>query len=100
MHNHNDIFVQGKSGGRAKGGVSLAIMDDRSSLRKVSGSTESVSTVTSEEFVLVQNGAEGSPSSSEGRPRLKVINMISLFLLPLCVFLSVKITANCSGFST
>ncbi|KAM9461187.1 rab GTPase-activating protein 1-like isoform 1-T1 [Clarias gariepinus] len=47
-------------------------MDDRSSLRKVSGSTESVSTVTSEEFVLVQNGAEGSPSSSEGRPRLKM----------------------------
>ncbi|KAI5626518.1 rab GTPase-activating protein 1-like, partial [Silurus asotus] len=47
-------------------------MDDRSSLRKVSGSTESVSTVTSEEFVLVQNGAEGSPSSSEGRPKLKM----------------------------
>ncbi|XP_060797332.1 rab GTPase-activating protein 1-like isoform X2 [Neoarius graeffei] len=47
-------------------------MDDRSSLRKASGSTESVSTVTSEEFVLVQNGAEGSPSSSEGRPRLKM----------------------------
>ncbi|MCI4383472.1 hypothetical protein PGIGA_G00026910 [Pangasianodon gigas] len=55
-----------------EGGASLAIMDDRSSLRKVSGSTESVSTVTSEEFVLVQNGAEGSPSSSEGRPRLKM----------------------------
>ncbi|KAF7703015.1 hypothetical protein HF521_022022 [Silurus meridionalis] len=55
-----------------EGGVSLAIMDDRSSLRKVSGSTESVSTVTSEEFVLVQNGAEGSPSSSEGRPKLKM----------------------------
>ncbi|TSK53699.1 Rab GTPase-activating protein 1-like [Bagarius yarrelli] len=47
-------------------------MDDRLSLRKVSGSTESVSTVTSEEFVLVQNAAEGSPSSSEGRPRLKM----------------------------
>uniref|UniRef100_A0AAR2KD02 Rab-GAP TBC domain-containing protein n=1 Tax=Pygocentrus nattereri TaxID=42514 RepID=A0AAR2KD02_PYGNA len=47
-------------------------MDDRSSLGKVSGSTESVSTVTSEEFVLVQPGAEGSPSSSEGRPRLKM----------------------------
>ncbi|XP_066503084.1 rab GTPase-activating protein 1-like isoform X2 [Hoplias malabaricus] len=47
-------------------------MDDRSSLDKVSGSTESVSTVTSEEFVLVQPGAEGSPSSSEGRPRLKM----------------------------
>uniref|UniRef100_A0A8B9RDQ3 Rab-GAP TBC domain-containing protein n=1 Tax=Astyanax mexicanus TaxID=7994 RepID=A0A8B9RDQ3_ASTMX len=47
-------------------------MDDRSSLGKVGGSTESVSTVTSEEFVLVQPGAEGSPSSSEGRPRLKM----------------------------
>ncbi|XP_076880719.1 LOW QUALITY PROTEIN: rab GTPase-activating protein 1-like [Brachyhypopomus gauderio] len=47
-------------------------MDTRSSLSKVSGSTESVSTVTSEEFVLVQPGAEGSPSSSEGRPRLKM----------------------------
>uniref|UniRef100_A0A4W4GCE4 RAB GTPase activating protein 1 like n=1 Tax=Electrophorus electricus TaxID=8005 RepID=A0A4W4GCE4_ELEEL len=48
-------------------------MDYRTSLGKVSGSTESVSTVTSEEFVLVQPGAEGSPSSSEGRPRLKVL---------------------------
>ncbi|XP_035379129.1 rab GTPase-activating protein 1-like isoform X2 [Electrophorus electricus] len=47
-------------------------MDYRTSLGKVSGSTESVSTVTSEEFVLVQPGAEGSPSSSEGRPRLKM----------------------------
>lgn len=73
--------VQGSSRGRAEGGVSLAIMDDRSSLRKVSGSTESVSTVTSEEFVLVQNGAEGSPSSSEGRPRLKVIDHITLSLM-------------------
>lgn len=75
--------VQGCSRGEAKGGASLAIMDDRSSLRKVSGSTESVSTVTSEEFVLVQNGAEGSPSSSEGRPRLKVIDLFTLSLLPL-----------------
>ncbi|XP_072294372.1 rab GTPase-activating protein 1-like isoform X1 [Eucyclogobius newberryi] len=46
-------------------------MDDRTSLRKVSGSTESVATVTSEEFVLVQSNA-GSPQSSEGRPRLKM----------------------------
>lgn len=76
-------FVQGSSRGGAEGGASLAIMDDRSSLRKVSGSTESVSTVTSEEFVLVQNGAEGSPSSSEGRPRLKVIDNIALFMLQL-----------------
>lgn len=78
-----DVFLQASSRGEAEGGASLAIMDDRSSLRKVSGSTESVSTVTSEEFVLVQNGAEGSPSSSEGRPRLKVIDLITLFLLPL-----------------
>uniref|UniRef100_A0A3B3RFU2 Rab GTPase-activating protein 1-like n=1 Tax=Paramormyrops kingsleyae TaxID=1676925 RepID=A0A3B3RFU2_9TELE len=47
-------------------------MDDRSSLGKVSGSTESVSTVTSEEFVLVQPSAAGSPSCSEAKPRLKV----------------------------
>ncbi|KAG1945743.1 rab GTPase-activating protein [Pimephales promelas] len=47
-------------------------MDDRSSLGRVSGSTESVSTVTSEEFVLVPPTAGGSPSSSEGRPRLKM----------------------------
>uniref|UniRef100_A0A672P4V2 RAB GTPase activating protein 1 like n=1 Tax=Sinocyclocheilus grahami TaxID=75366 RepID=A0A672P4V2_SINGR len=47
-------------------------MDDCSSLGRVSGSTESVSTVTSEEFVLVPPTAGGSPSSSEGRPRLKV----------------------------
>ncbi|XP_067271959.1 rab GTPase-activating protein 1-like isoform X6 [Pseudorasbora parva] len=47
-------------------------MDDRSSLGRVSGSTESVSTVASEEFVLVPPTAGGSPSSSEGRPRLKM----------------------------
>ncbi|XP_063057023.1 rab GTPase-activating protein 1-like [Engraulis encrasicolus] len=47
-------------------------MDDRSSLGRVSGSTESVSTVTSEEFVLVPPSAGGSPSSSEGKPRLKM----------------------------
>uniref|UniRef100_A0A8C8FX59 Rab-GAP TBC domain-containing protein n=1 Tax=Oncorhynchus tshawytscha TaxID=74940 RepID=A0A8C8FX59_ONCTS len=40
-------------------------MDDTSSLGKVSGSTESVATVTSEEFVLVQPSAGGSPSGSE-----------------------------------
>uniref|UniRef100_A0A8C1B636 Rab-GAP TBC domain-containing protein n=1 Tax=Cyprinus carpio carpio TaxID=630221 RepID=A0A8C1B636_CYPCA len=57
--------------GRA-GRLSLAIMDDSSSLGRVSGSTESVSTVTSEEFVLVPPTAGGSPSSSEGRPRLKM----------------------------
>nr|XP_040041315.1 rab GTPase-activating protein 1-like isoform X2 [Gasterosteus aculeatus aculeatus] len=47
-------------------------MDDRSSLRKVSSSTESVATVTSEEFVLVQPSAAGSPQGSEGKPRLKM----------------------------
>ncbi|XP_051550889.1 rab GTPase-activating protein 1-like isoform X3 [Myxocyprinus asiaticus] len=52
--------------------LSQAIMDDSSSLGRVSGSTESVSTVTSEAFVLVQPTAGGSPSSSEGRPRLKM----------------------------
>lgn len=41
------------------------------SLGKVNSSTESVATVTSEEFVLVQSNA-GSPQSSEGRPRLKM----------------------------
>uniref|UniRef100_A0A4W5JGZ0 Uncharacterized protein n=1 Tax=Hucho hucho TaxID=62062 RepID=A0A4W5JGZ0_9TELE len=38
----------------------------------MSGSTESVATVTSEEFVLVQPSTGGSPSGSEGKPRLKV----------------------------
>lgn len=47
-------------------------MDDRSSLGKVSSSTESVATVTSEEFVLVQSSASGSPQGSESKPRLKV----------------------------
>lgn len=47
-------------------------MDDRSSLGKVSSSTESVATVTSEEFVLVQPSAAGSPQGSGGKPRLKV----------------------------
>ncbi|XP_028977396.1 rab GTPase-activating protein 1-like isoform X2 [Esox lucius] len=45
-------------------------MEDNASLRKVSGSTESVATVTSEEFELVQPSAGGSPS--EGKPRLKM----------------------------
>ncbi|KAM4574052.1 rab GTPase-activating protein 1-like isoform 1-T1 [Fundulus diaphanus] len=47
-------------------------MDDSSSLGKVSSSTESVATVTSEEFVLVQPGSASSPQGSEGRPRLKM----------------------------
>ncbi|XP_054644495.1 rab GTPase-activating protein 1-like isoform X1 [Dunckerocampus dactyliophorus] len=47
-------------------------MDDGSSLRKVSSSTESVTTVTSEEFVLVQTTATGSPQGSEGKPKLKM----------------------------
>lgn len=47
-------------------------MDDNSSLGKVSSSTESVATVTSEEFVLVQSSSAGSPQGSEGKPRLKV----------------------------
>ncbi|TMS20853.1 Rab GTPase-activating protein 1-like [Larimichthys crocea] len=47
-------------------------MDDRSSLGKVSSSTESVATVTSEEFVLVQPSAAGSPQGSGGKPRLKM----------------------------
>uniref|UniRef100_A0A8C2YVQ3 RAB GTPase activating protein 1 like n=1 Tax=Cyclopterus lumpus TaxID=8103 RepID=A0A8C2YVQ3_CYCLU len=47
-------------------------MDDRSSLGKVSSSTESVATVTSEEFVLIQSSAAGSPQGSEGKPRLKM----------------------------
>uniref|UniRef100_A0A7N6FBI2 Rab-GAP TBC domain-containing protein n=1 Tax=Anabas testudineus TaxID=64144 RepID=A0A7N6FBI2_ANATE len=47
-------------------------MDDRSSLGKVSSSTESVATVASEEFVLVQPSAAGSPQGSEGKPRLKM----------------------------
>uniref|UniRef100_A0A8C8I3N8 Rab-GAP TBC domain-containing protein n=1 Tax=Oncorhynchus tshawytscha TaxID=74940 RepID=A0A8C8I3N8_ONCTS len=45
---------------------------DNTSLGKVSGSTESVATVTSEEFVLVQPSTGGSPSGSEGKPRLKM----------------------------
>ncbi|XP_034035071.1 rab GTPase-activating protein 1-like [Thalassophryne amazonica] len=47
-------------------------MDDGSSLGKVSSSTESVATITSEEFVLVQCSAAASPSGSEGKPRLKM----------------------------
>uniref|UniRef100_A0A3B3BDS4 RAB GTPase activating protein 1 like n=1 Tax=Oryzias melastigma TaxID=30732 RepID=A0A3B3BDS4_ORYME len=46
-------------------------MDEGSSLGKVSSSTESVATVTSEEFVLVQPSLAGSPQASEGKPRLK-----------------------------
>jgi hypothetical protein len=47
-------------------------MEDNSFMGKVGGSTESVATVTSEEFVLVQSSGAASPSGSEGKPRLKV----------------------------
>ena len=56
------------------GKVSISTLEDNRSLGKVSGSTESVATVTSEEFVLVQTGG-GSPHGSEGKPRLKVRHM-------------------------
>lgn len=69
----------GAKGGEALLVVSPAVsehsgtaMDDTSSLGKVSSSTESVATVTSEEFVLVQTSAAGSPQGSGGKPRLKV----------------------------
>ncbi|XP_077572848.1 rab GTPase-activating protein 1-like isoform X1 [Stigmatopora nigra] len=47
-------------------------MEDSSSLCKVSSSTESVATVTSEEFVLVQSSSTGSPQGSEQKPKLKM----------------------------
>ncbi|CAL8395009.1 unnamed protein product, partial [Boreogadus saida] len=47
-------------------------MEDNSFMGKVGGSTESVATVTSEEFVLVQSSGAASPSGSEGKPRLKM----------------------------
>ncbi|XP_078075295.1 rab GTPase-activating protein 1-like [Mustelus asterias] len=48
-------------------------MDDQASLRKVSGSSDSVSTLNSEEFVLVPQQAEDSSSTNgEEKPALKI----------------------------
>ncbi|XP_051866779.1 rab GTPase-activating protein 1-like isoform X2 [Pristis pectinata] len=48
-------------------------MDDQAALRKVSGSSDSVSTVNSEEFVIVPQHAEDSSSTNgEDKPALKI----------------------------
>ncbi|XP_038651105.1 rab GTPase-activating protein 1-like isoform X1 [Scyliorhinus canicula] len=48
-------------------------MDDQASLRKVGGSSDSVSTLNSEEFVLVPQQAEDSSSTNgEEKPALKI----------------------------
>uniref|UniRef100_A0A671P3I9 Rab GTPase-activating protein 1-like n=1 Tax=Sinocyclocheilus anshuiensis TaxID=1608454 RepID=A0A671P3I9_9TELE len=73
-------------------------MADSSSLGRVSGSTESVSTVTSEEFVLVPPTAGGSPSSSEGRPRLKeAVVFCNLGFLQPCIDSSLSVSTEASA---
>lgn len=47
-------------------------MEDSSSLSKMSSLSDSVSTVNSEEFVLVSQQSEDSPSSGERKPQLKI----------------------------
>lgn len=52
-------------------------MDDQAALRKVSGSSDSVSTVNSEEFVIVPQEADPSATNEE-KPALKVTSHLFL----------------------
>nr|XP_005996259.1 PREDICTED: rab GTPase-activating protein 1-like isoform X2 [Latimeria chalumnae] len=50
-------------------------MEDRASLHKVSGSSDSVSTLNSEEFVLVSQQADSSsPGNGDEKPKLKIVS--------------------------
>lgn len=47
-------------------------MEVRASLQKVTGSSDSVATLNSEEFVLVPQHADDTSTKDEGKPELKV----------------------------
>lgn len=60
-------------------------MEVRASLQKVSGSSDSVATENSEEFVLVPQHADDTSTKDDGKPRLKVLffsfsNMVPFFI--------------------
>lgn len=67
-------------------------MEVRASLQKVSGSSDSVATENSEEFVLVPQHADDTSTKDDGKPRLKVLFFLFLiwyhFSLNLFFFLS------------
>lgn len=48
-------------------------MEVRASLQKVSGSSDSVATENSEEFVLVPQHADDTSTKDDGKPQLKVL---------------------------
>ena len=48
-------------------------MEVRASLQKVTGSSDSVATLNSEEFVLVSQHADDTSTKDEGKPELKVV---------------------------
>ncbi|XP_036129668.1 rab GTPase-activating protein 1-like isoform X1 [Molossus molossus] len=49
-------------------------MEVRASLQKVTGSSDSVATLNSEEFVLVSQHAEDTSTKDEGKPELKIVS--------------------------
>lgn len=52
-------------------------MEVRSSLQKISGSSDCVATLNSEEFVLVPQHADDTSTKDEGKPELKVFFFFS-----------------------
>lgn len=56
-------------------------MEVRASLQKVSGSSDSVATLNSEEFVLVPQHADDTSTKDDEKPELKVSLSLSLSLL-------------------
>lgn len=54
-------------------------MEVRASLQKVSGSSDSVTTVNSEEFVLVPQHADDTTSKYDEKPQLKVFCVLHIF---------------------
>lgn len=59
-------------------------MEVRASLQKVSGSSDSVATENSEEFVLVPQHTDDTSTKDDGKPQLKVFfffsNMVLFFI--------------------
>lgn len=55
-------------------------MEVRAALQKVSGSSDSVATLNSEEFVLVPQHADDTSTKEDEKPELKVFLFLSFFL--------------------
>lgn len=66
-------------------------MEVRAALQKVSGSSDSVATLNSEEFVLVPQHADDTSTKEDEKPELKVFLFLSFStndILNLCFFLN------------